>query len=180
MKRIYVILVLINISALLINCNKIQDSQYNWEPDAYELIEIQKAGIKVVDGDTIEYRKEKIRFMSIDTPEKASDVFKDGASQEPWATKASDFTKDFIQKGSKIQIIRTENRDRYGRILAYVIVDGKNLSAELAHAGLGYTYYADRYMEQGLHEYRKQVKDAGKNVTPEFEAPDKWRKKHKK
>jgi len=75
---------------------------------------------RVVDGDTIEVKmaetKEKVRLIGIDTPETVHPE----KDEEPYGKEASDFSKERL-KGQEIRLeLDVEERDRYGRILAYV------------------------------------------------------------
>ena len=119
-------------------------------------------------------------MLGIDAPEKESPYFKKGASQEPWASKAQKFVEDAIYDAGTVKLIQARAKDRYKRYLGYILVDDKNLNAELARAGLVYTYYLDKYGAQGIKKYWQQVKDSSKNVEPEFESPENWRKNNRR
>lgn len=72
----------------------------------------------VVDGDTVHVtlsggKEEKIRFIGVDTPESTREV-------EPYGKEASAYTKNRLD-GRKIWLeMDVEERDRYGRLLAYI------------------------------------------------------------
>jgi len=84
---------------------------------------------KAIDGDTFTavvdlgfktYKKARIRLSRLDTVE-----LKDEQGKE---------ARDYLQKRldeSKEKIIRSRSLDKYGRILAEVYLDGKNLNDEL-------------------------------------------------
>ncbi|MFK7102234.1 thermonuclease family protein [Flavobacterium oreochromis] len=89
--------------------------------------------VKVKDGDTIEIIDENldtytIRIEGIDCPEK---------SQEFGST-AKKFTSNEIYL-KNVEILPI-NKDKYGRIIAKVLYDKKNLSEELLKAGLAWHY----------------------------------------
>jgi micrococcal nuclease len=77
----------------------------------------------------------KIRLYGIDCPERG----------QPFGKKAKKFTSDMVfRKQVKIQPV---DRDRYGRTVAWVYVDGQNLCEELVRAGLAWhykKYFSDR------------------------------------
>lgn len=92
---------------------------------------------KVIDGDTLKVelagRKENLRLIGIDAPEieindKALRDSKrsgqDLATINALGRKAKDHLLQLVSPGSKIRIeLDVENRDRYGRLLAYVYTD---------------------------------------------------------
>ncbi len=93
--------------------------------------------VKVVDGDTIHVQvgavREKVRYIGVDTPE----------TKDPrrpvqcFGQKASDFNAGLVAD-ERVRLVRdVEERDRYGRLLAYVyrVRDGLFVNAELARLG---------------------------------------------
>ncbi|WP_019156954.1 thermonuclease family protein [Robertmurraya massiliosenegalensis] len=92
-------------------------------PDDTKLIEAKV--INVVDGDTIDVQiingsEERIRLILIDTPESKGEYEKD---PEPFAIEAYEFTKKAIQDRTVWLEIDKEERDQYGRLLAYIWLD---------------------------------------------------------
>ncbi|MBF0438116.1 MAG: thermonuclease family protein [Magnetococcales bacterium] len=88
---------------------------------------------RVVDGDTLVVdrgaRKEKIRLAGIDAPEHG----------QPFAEEA----KRFIERRVRHQVvlIREKERDRYGRLVAWVTQFGEEeLGAALVRAGLAWRH----------------------------------------
>lgn len=102
-----------------------------------------------VDGDTARFRiegaEEKVRFIGVDTPE----VF---GGAEPLGREASSYTRRAIPVGANVWLeTDVENRDRHGRLLAYVWVEqpldstpgevrSKMLNARLVSAGYAKVY----------------------------------------
>jgi len=73
---------------------------------------------RVVDGDTAAMRLaggriEKVRFIGVDTPESTIE-------HEPYGKEASRFTESRLAGRQVYLEVGTEQRDRYGRLLAYV------------------------------------------------------------
>lgn len=100
--------------------------------------------LRVVDGDTIDIaykgKKERIRMLCVDTPES---VHPDSSRNTPMGEKASDYTKHRLS-GKYIGLeFQDRRRGRYGRLLAYVFIEGKNYNLELVRRGLSkyYTKY---------------------------------------
>jgi len=99
---------------------------------------------KVVDGDTIDIRmngkEERVRFLCVDTPES---VHPDNSRNGPMGRTASRYTKSRLA-GKRVEIeFEERKRGRYGRLLAYVILDGQNFNVELVRKGISpyYTRY---------------------------------------
>lgn len=90
---------------------------------------------RVVDGDTVDVtlaggRAERVRLIGVDTPE----VY--GGAQ-PYGPEASAFTKAHLP-GQTVQLqLDVEERDRYGRLLAYLyLFNGAMFNAVLADEGM--------------------------------------------
>jgi micrococcal nuclease len=91
----------------------------------------------VVDGDTIRVAlasgEEAVRYIGVDTPESV----KPGSPVECFAKRASAFNERLVA-GERVRLVRdVEERDRYGRLLAYVYRarDGLFVNAELVRRG---------------------------------------------
>ncbi len=98
--------------------------------------------VKVFDGDTflarIDGHEEFIRLREIDAPEIANRKQK---GQEPWGRKAKEFALSRL-KDRKVRL-ETENRDErdaYGRLLAYVFVGESLLNREMIESGNAFFY----------------------------------------
>lgn len=92
--------------------------------------------LRVVDGDTIIVdfggKSEKVRMIGIDTPES---VHPDESRNTPEGKIASDFTKSQLE-GKNVQLeFDVEERDKYGRMLAYVWIDGVMYNKTLLSEG---------------------------------------------
>jgi micrococcal nuclease len=93
--------------------------------------------VKVVDGDTIHVQvagtREKVRYIGVDTPETKHPA----KGVECYGRQASQFNARLVA-GERVRLVRdVEERDRYGRLLAYVyrVRDGLFVNAELARLG---------------------------------------------
>lgn len=90
----------------------------------------------VTDGDTIKAtvngKEETIRMILVDTPETKHP----NKPVQPFGPEASEFTKKMLS-GKKIGLEKdVSERDRYGRLLAYIWVDGKLFNQMLIEKGL--------------------------------------------
>src|SRR4051812_26925844 len=94
--------------------------------------------VRVVDGDTIQVRLargaiERVRYIGVDTPESV----KPNTPVQCFAKAASAFNRRLVA-GRKVTLVRdVEERDRYGRLLAYVYrrPDGLFVNEELVRRG---------------------------------------------
>ena len=90
---------------------------------------------RVVDGDTFVCRParpggegERVRLLLIDTPELA---------QAPFGAAARDSALALIPPGTRVRLdFDVSERDRFGRLLAYVWVDSVMLNRELVRRGM--------------------------------------------
>jgi micrococcal nuclease len=128
---------------------------------------IEISVLEVIDGDTIRAKvngkEEKIRFLLIDTPEINHSKIDES---QPFALDAKKFTKQMLQNG-KVEIeLDVNERDKYGRILAYVYVNDQSVQEELLKRGLARvayifppnTKYVDRFQQI---QKEAQAKEAG-------------------
>jgi micrococcal nuclease len=96
--------------------------------------------VRVVDGDTIKVRLdggriERVRYIGIDTPESV----KPGTPVQCFAKKASHFNASLVDGRQVTLKTDAEERDRYGRLLAYVYTDGRFVNRELVARGYART-----------------------------------------
>ena len=124
--------------------------------------------IRVVDGDTIviDYKDkyEKVRMLCVNTPES---VHPDKKQNIPMGKAASDYTKTRL-KGKYVDLeFEGPIRGRYGRLLAYVIVDGQNFNLELVRQGLSpyYTKYGlSQKYDQEFREAERYARNHKLNI----------------
>jgi len=94
---------------------------------------------RAVDGDTIEVRLdgkiEDVRYIGVDTPE----TVKPGEPVQCFGPQASSFNHRLVE-GRRVKLVfDVERRDVYGRLLAYVYLGDRFVSAELVRRGLART-----------------------------------------
>ena len=90
----------------------------------------------MTDGDTIRVRLgsgrvERVRYIGIDTPETG----KPDAPGECYADRAQAFNERLVRDGGVELALDVDERDRYGRLLAYVYAGRVLVNAELLRAG---------------------------------------------
>lgn len=91
--------------------------------------------VKVVDGDTVEVvrggRADTVRLLGVDTPE----TVHPDRPVECGGPEASEFTKRALE-GRVVRLeFDAERRDAYGRLLAFVLVDGERFNDRLLREG---------------------------------------------
>jgi len=124
--------------------------------------------VKVADGDTVTVLTEsneqiRVRLYGIDSPE----------SKQAFGTKAKKFTSEFCF--GKIVDVDTIDKDRYGRHVGRVTVDGNELNTSLVQNGFAWVY--SQYCKDFLYCTKLQALEiqarssgaglwADKNPTP--------------
>ena len=119
--------------------------------------------VRVVDGDTfvINYNgtSEKVRLIGIDTPES---VHPNKEKNTEFGNEVSDFSKQMLTD-KQVQIeFDVEERDQYGRLLAYAYLDGQMYNKILLEKGYAKlaTYPPNvKYVEE-FTEIQKQARKA--------------------
>jgi len=91
--------------------------------------------VRVVDGDTIKVRfndrTEKVRYIGMDTPETHHPT----RGEEPGGREATAVNR-WLVDGKTVRLeMDVQERDRYGRLLAYVYVGNLMVNAELVRLG---------------------------------------------
>ncbi|MBB4826112.1 micrococcal nuclease [Sporosarcina luteola] len=107
-----------------------------------------------IDGDTLAVtykgKVEKIRLLLVDSPETKHPRL----GEQPYGKEAKEFTAALLEGATKIELEFDigPQEDKYGRLLAYVYVDGQLLQEELLKNGLARVAYIyppnTRYVDQ--------------------------------
>jgi micrococcal nuclease len=121
---------------------------------------------RVVDGDTVEVRlggeTEDVRYIGVDTPE----TVKPEEPVECFGPQASSFNHRLVEHERVRLVFDEERRDVYGRLLAYVYLGDRFVSAELARRGLARTLTIppnDRFAER-LKRLERAAARAGRGL----------------
>ena len=120
--------------------------------------------VRHVAGDTtvlkIEGKEQKVRFLLIDTPE----TVKPNTKVQPFGLEASKRTKELLSTAAEItfEYDQGDKKDRYGRALGYIFVDGTLLQKTLVREGLARVAYVKepntKYLLE-LEEAQEKVKN---------------------
>lgn len=132
-------------------------------------------GVKVIgymDGDTIKVvrngKQEKIRLYGIDTPEK----------KQAYGQAATAAIKQILTgRDIKIEII---DHDRYGRAVAMVYADGKNVNEIMVKGGYAWVYRKyckDSFCNDWL-EHEKQAKQSKRALWKDSNPEPPWEWRH--
>lgn len=109
--------------------------------------------VRVVDGDTIKViydgQEQNLRYLLVDTPETNHPRL----GKQPFGEEAKARNSELINSGKlSIEFDVGERVDKYGRLLAYVYVDGKMVQETLLEEGLARVAYVyppnTRYLDQ--------------------------------
>jgi micrococcal nuclease len=116
--------------------------------------------IHIVDGDTIKVnvdgKEETVRFLLVDTPESVHP----NKPVQPFSKEASRFTEEMLT-GAKVELeLDIGQRDKYGRLLAYVYADGKSVQEALLVNGFARVAYVFAPNTKYVDSYRELQKQA--------------------
>lgn len=110
------------------------------EPSRSDLIPVEL--VKIIDGDTIkikyEGKEQNVRYLLIDTPETNHPRL----GKQPFGDEAKERNHELITSGKlEIELDIGEQIDKYGRLLAYIYVDGVSVQEKLLEEGLARVAY---------------------------------------
>lgn len=102
--------------------------------------------IRVLDGDTIVLDNgETVRLIGVDAPE----IHHPEIPVQRFGQEAAEFLRQFAQGlECTLEYEPADIRDQYGRLLAYVFVEGRLVNAEIIRQGYAYAYTRFPYGRQ--------------------------------
>jgi micrococcal nuclease len=123
--------------------------------------------VRAVDGDTLEVAlddgpTETVRLIGVDTPE----TVKPDTAVQCFGPRASAFEHSRVE-GRRVRLLTgVEPRDHYGRLLAYVWVDGRLLEDELLRRGLArvLTFHPNDRFAHSFESIAQKAGKAGKGL----------------
>ena len=136
-------------------------------------LDLKSSKVKIVDGDTIYLKNEKIRFSGIDTPE-----IKQTCNKNNETIKCGIQAKELLINkigNNKVKCVKN-GIDKYNRILAECFVNNQSLSKYLVREGYAFAYrkYSTKYVQD--EDYAKKNKKGMWAMT--FEYPWDYRRKN--
>jgi micrococcal nuclease len=90
--------------------------------------------VYVIDGDTIALARERIRLLAIDAPET-----RDARCERERVAGYEARVVDLLRFGRSVDIHRN-GHDQYGRTLAHIVIDGRDLGEQLVREKLALPY----------------------------------------
>ncbi len=129
--------------------------------------------IRVIDGDTIVVQKGSIkltiRLVGIDAPEISKKKHEPG---QPFSQQSTKFLAKLTL--NKSADIKSYGADRYGRILAEVFVDGRNVNLQMIKHGLAEVYRGTPAAGHNMEPYWQAEEEARKSVRGIWELREKY------
>ncbi|EBZ0757986.1 TPA: nuclease [Escherichia coli] len=130
--------------------------------------------VRVLDGDTVEILAgnvaTRVRLNGIDAPEKA----------QPFGQRSRQALTAIV--GGNTVLAVGEKRDRYGRLLATLILDGRDINAIQVYSGMAWVYrYKGLATEPEYLRYERDARTARRGLWSEKEPvePSIWRQRHR-
>lgn len=174
--------------AALVSITACAEGQNRPEPKAQPRaskvrVEVPVENVRVDDGDTvvIEWKdgdEEIIRILGIDSPE-TQHVEHDIPYDQPFGREAYGFAQGAFGLATRVELLRSDTLDPYGRTLGYLFVNGKNYSAAIVAARLA-VESVSFYGDNGLPEPAQEVLAAAEAAGPvPFEPPHQYRRRMK-
>lgn len=124
---------------------------------------------RVIDGDTVEVKmpdgeKESVRLLLIDTPESVHP----NKPEQPYGEESSEYAERRLTEGKKVTLeYDGSKRDGYGRLLAYVWSNKKNLNQEMLEQGFAryaYEYEPPYKYQDEFQEAENKAKEQKKRI----------------
>jgi endonuclease YncB( thermonuclease family) len=94
-----------------------------------------RPAVWVIDGDTVDVRGERVRVANLDAPDVGSHAR--CALEERRGQAAKAYAIQLVRSGEVIGLTDRQGRDRYGRSLARITVDGADFAGLMIAAGHG-------------------------------------------
>lgn len=142
---------------------------------------VAKESLFFDDGDSVVVRwndaePETVRLLAMDTPEVAH-LEHDLPYAQPFGSEAAGFLAGCVAVADKIELLRSGQKDAFGRTLGYLYVNGRNLSVLLLAARLA-VENVSRYGDNGLPVQAAECVAAAKAAGPvAFEDPHFYRQR---
>ena len=113
----------------------------NWYGD-YQTQKVQRQDITVIDGDTITWKTVRVRLMGFDTPELSGRC----NLERHLAQDAKGKLHSLLAAATDIELVRRADRDQYGRLLAWLMIDDRDVGRVLISERLARPYESGQRM----------------------------------
>lgn len=144
-------------------------------------VAVPKEALFFDDGDSIVIHwkgapEETVRLLGIDTPE-VTHLEHNIPYPQPFGSEAAGFLAGCVATADKLELLRSGQKDPFGRTLGYLFANGKNVSVLLLQARLA-VESVTRYGDNGLPEQAAACLAAAKAAGPvAFEDPHVFRQR---
>jgi len=142
---------------------------------------VAKESLFFDDGDSVVVRwkdaePETVRMLGMDTPE-VLHLEHNLPYPQPFGNEAAGFLSGCVAVADRIELLRSGQKDTFGRTLGYLYVNGKNLSVLMLSARLA-VENVSRYGDNGLAVQAGECVAAAKAAGPlAFEDPHLYRQR---
>jgi micrococcal nuclease len=173
-KRITGIVLSLLVLLVVVSCSPIEKVSEGMEATITRVVDGDTAKVSLANG-----KEETVRLLLIDTPETKHPRL----GVQPFGKEASAYTEKTLENKQVTLEFDVSERDRYGRILAYVWIDDQLFNKKLVEKGLARvavyppdTKYVDEFrtvekeaqkQEVGIWSMENYVTDDGYNVENE-------------
>jgi endonuclease YncB( thermonuclease family) len=146
------------------NSSKTSQSEVDTDSGTINYSKIPVTLVETIDGDTIKVKfngkVETVRYLLVDTPESK----KPETCVQPYAMEASKRNNQLVRSGPlALEFERGDRRDAYGRLLAYVYVNGRSVGETLVKEGLARVAYMMNPPYKYLSNYQDDESTAKRN-----------------
>ncbi|AYN25651.1 nuclease (plasmid) [Buttiauxella sp. 3AFRM03] len=131
--------------------------------------------VRVLDGDTVEIMAEgvatRVRLNGIDAPEK----------MQPFGQRSKKVLTEMV--AGKIVLAVGDKQDRYGRLLATLMLDGRDINATQVYSGMAWVYrYKGNATTPAYLRYEQDARTARRGLWSENQPvePAIWRRQQHK
>ncbi|WP_243385420.1 thermonuclease family protein [Bacillus kexueae] len=163
---LYKLLVSLLVLLTLVGCQMIEtDPSMTKETPQYEQSgRLEAEVIDVVDGDTmkliVDGNEETVRLLLVDTPETVHPT----KPVQPFGPEASEYAKEMLMNKEVEIELDVNERDKYGRLLVYLYINGQMFNEILLENGLArvaYIYPPNTKYVDRFRDVEKKAKQKG-------------------
>lgn len=105
--------------------------------------------IKVVDGDSLEIKNQRIRLIGIDAPEYSQTCKNSENKKYNCGTQSTNFLKKLIE--NKTVTCHPHSKDKYDRLLCTCYIGSTDINKEMVKNGHAILYIEDKYLQDQQH-----------------------------
>lgn len=134
--------------------------------------------VKVVDGDSLEIGKRRIRLLGIDAPEYKQYCYDNRGQRYDCGIEAQRYLRQLLKQANfKVSCLKRET-DRYERELSVCYADGKNLNLAMIESGWAVTYRTEK--NKYIEAEQKAQKEKSGVWQGKFMRPEYYRRLHRR